>query len=481
MFSRFLRSGFPTIAGRRWWNYRSIANNLAFLHILAVFISFACASVILYNHLFDHLNEISYKRISEELDSVRAMLLEPNGFDLVDTEIRSQMFESESHKVYIRLVDRQDRIIKETLGMSELFPVALFSPQQNDASIQKKRLPGGKLYVLINGPFSKINSIGQGGQVHIGKDISKDEWLAREILWFLFVIFLGVCVFAVISAFYIVNKGLKPLSVVSDTIEQITEYNLNAHIDLTLLPIEMESLGKSFNILFDRIDSSFKKLSQYSENLAHELRTPLNNLMLEADVALSQQRTPEEYQQIINSSMEEYGRLSLLIDRLLFLVRVDNNQLELTRERIDVRQEFENIVEFYAETILDKGIAVNLIGKASLSADPVLFTRVVSNLFTNALNYTERGGSITLAALQTENSTVEVVVNDTGCGIDPELLPKIFDRYFWVEASRKKEHKGTGLGLDIVKAIMKLHGGSVAIQSELGRGTTMTLLFPLDK
>jgi two-component system heavy metal sensor histidine kinase CusS len=271
---------------------------------------------------------------------------------------------------------------------------------------------------------------------------------------------------------------LQPINVISDKIKDITESNLDSRLDVALFPEEMKSLGESFNIMLSRIENSFKKLTQYSENLAHELRTPLNNLILEAGVALSRQRTSEEYQKVISSSMEEYDRLSLLIDRLLFLVRADNNQHRLDIIKIDVLEELENIVEFYSEAVLDKGVTVTIVGTASLMADLVLFNRAVSNLFFNALKYTERGGSITLSAVQNDNNSVEIAVQDTGSGIDPLVLPKIFDRYFWVESTRQKDHKGTGLGLDIVKAIMKLHGGNVGIQSELGRGTTAKLLFP---
>jgi two-component system heavy metal sensor histidine kinase CusS len=178
--------------------------------------------------------------------------------------------------------------------------------------------------------------------------------------------------------------------------------------------------------------------------------------------------------------MEEFERLSLLIDRLLFLVRVDNNQLKPVINSIDVRAELENIVEFYSESITDKGVTAFVVGSSTLAADSVLFSRAVGNLLTNALKYSGQGGTVTLATIQ-GTDTLEVSVSDTGCGIDPAVLPKVFDRYFWIEASRNKDAKGTGLGLDIVKAIMKLHGGSVDILSEPGIGTTVKLLFPQNR
>jgi two-component system heavy metal sensor histidine kinase CusS len=343
---------------------------------------------------------------------------------------------------------------------------------------QKFRSPSGNLFLLDSDLFTGSTTIGNG-QLQIAMDISDDEILAKQFMVTLVVFSLFGLLFAVLSAFYITRLVLMPINEISDNIKDITETNLDTRLNVALFPEEMKSLGESFNIMLSRIENSFKKLTQYSENLAHELRTPLNNLILEASVALSRQRAPEEYQKVINSSMEEYDRLSLLIDRLLFLVRADNNQHRLEMKKIDVLEELENVFEFYSEAVLDKGITVTVVGTASLMADLVLFNRAVSNLFFNALKYTERGGSITLTAVQNDNNTVEILVQDTGSGIDPLVLPKIFDRYFWVESARQKDHKGTGLGLDIVKAIMKLHGGSVGIESELGVGTTVKLLFPL--
>ena len=478
MFLKFLRLGLPAMTGRRCWKYSSIANNLALLHILAVFIFFSCASIIIYSNLSEHLDEFSYKRIREEMDSIRTMLLQPNGRDLLDIEIKSQLFESESHKVYIRIVDRQGRTTKETLGMGSILPASLFSSPEKVLNIHKIKIPDGRRFLLINGPFSEYLERDQGGQLHIGKDISKDDWLTSEILIFLAILLCGVIIFSIISAFYIVSRVLKPLGVVSAQIEQITDLNLNAHLDVALLPVEMQTLGTSFNTMLDRMENSFSKISHYSENLAHELRTPLNNLMLESDILLLEQRSPEEYQSAIKSCTEEYCRLSQLVDRLLFLARADNHQLKLDLEMIDAVRELENVVEYYSEEAHEKGIAVTVVGAASLLVDPILFNRAIDNLLFNSLKFTDEGGSVTLAAHEKENDIIEVSVSDTGSGIDPLLLPKIFDRYFWIESSRKKDKRGTGLGLDIVKAIMKLHGGSINIESELGKGTSVTMKFP---
>jgi two-component system, OmpR family, heavy metal sensor histidine kinase CusS len=478
MSTKFFKRGEHATQEPRQRSYRSIANNLAALHILAVSLIFSIGVVFLYVTLLNHLKQSGIKELREKTALVKTMLQTANGLGLLETEMQTQAYEAENLRACFRLLDRHGRIILESPEMTALFPVSAFPQPDGSPDVLQWRVSTGELYLLKTARLPENLFNGKGGELQIGTNISEDERLIKLFRNTLLISSLGGFVFAVMSAIFIVRQGLKPLKDMSATVQQITELQLNTRINPALLPVEMESLVSSFNSMLGRLENAFSKLAQYSENLAHELRTPLNNLMIEADIALSRQRTPDEYQKVINSSLEEYGRLALLIDRLLFLARANNQQLELAIARIDVRQAFENVAEFHSESARDKGITVTVVGGAILLADPVLFCRAIDNLLANALNYTPAKGTITLAAHQAEDSSVEISVSDTGCGIDPGLLPKIFDRYFWVESTRKKDPKGAGLGLDIVKAIMELHGGSVEIQSELGKGTTLTLMFP---
>jgi two-component system heavy metal sensor histidine kinase CusS len=212
--------------------------------------------------------------------------------------------------------------------------------------------------------------------------------------------------------------------------------------------------------------------------LAHELRTPLQNLMGEAEVILSRQRTPEEYRQILESSLEEYGTLSRTIKELLFLARAENPQTAIQRARLDVRREIDSVFEFHDAQFHELGITVTRQGDAYLDADPLLFRRALNNLISNAVRHTPKGGEIRLTARRPEADLVEVAVSDTGCGIPAEHLSKIGDRFYRPDRTHFVHRDGAGLGLAIVKSIMALHGGSIAIESVEGTGTTVFLRFP---
>jgi two-component system heavy metal sensor histidine kinase CusS len=199
--------------------------------------------------------------------------------------------------------------------------------------------------------------------------------------------------------------------------------------------------------------------------------------MLEAEVALRRERSSEEYARVIASSLEEYHRLAELIDSLLFLARAENADLSLHKTWFHVTDELGQLLSYHELQATELEVKLSLFGDAQLFADSTLFRRAISNVVTNALKHTPPGGSVSVEVYP-QGDIVKILVKDDGTGIPAEHLPRLFDRFYRVDASRTTSVAGTGLGLAIVKSIMDLHGGSVTIQSELGKGTVVTFEFP---
>jgi two-component system, OmpR family, heavy metal sensor histidine kinase CusS len=227
--------------------------------------------------------------------------------------------------------------------------------------------------------------------------------------------------------------------------------------------------------MLDRLEDSFTRLSQFSADLAHELRTPIGNMLGEAQVALTRERSSEEYRSVIESTAAECERLSGIIDNLLFLARAESAEQQIERSLFNARDALEKIASFYQTAAEDRRVNIECSGEGQIFADPALFNRALSNLIDNALRFTTDGGNIHIA-ISTHDGRTEVSVRDTGAGIAPEHLPRVFDRFYRGDASRSSA--GTGLGLALVKSIVDLHCGSAKIESKLGRGTTVTLTFP---
>jgi two-component system heavy metal sensor histidine kinase CusS len=227
--------------------------------------------------------------------------------------------------------------------------------------------------------------------------------------------------------------------------------------------------------MLQRLDNSFTRLSQFSADLAHELRTPIANMLGEAQVALTRDRTATEYRETIESSVAECERLSRIVDNLLFVARVDAASEPIARKQFDARAAIEKIAAFYQTVADDHHVTISCSGNGQIYADPDLFERAVGNLLDNSLRFTPEHGLIRIA-FSKHNGNFEVAVSDNGYGIAAEHLPHVFDRFYRAESSRSSE--GAGLGLALVKSIVDLHGGSATIQSDVGQGTTVTLKFP---
>jgi two-component system heavy metal sensor histidine kinase CusS len=195
----------------------------------------------------------------------------------------------------------------------------------------------------------------------------------------------------------------------------------------------------------------------------------------EAQVALTRERSSEEYRSVIESTAAECERLSAIIDNLLFLARAESAEQQTERSLFNGRATLEKIANFYQTAAEDRHVNIECTGEGQIFADPALFNRAVGNLIDNALRFTTDGGSIHVS-IGTRDGGTEVSVRDTGSGIAPEHLPRVFDRFY--RGDRSRSSAGTGLGLALVKSIVDLHGGAARIESESGRGTTVILTFP---
>jgi two-component system heavy metal sensor histidine kinase CusS len=313
--------------------------------------------------------------------------------------------------------------------------------------------------------------------LQIALDVSDDEaLLAGYRRKLLAVLFFGILFSAGVGV-VIARKGMRPLEDITKVAQRITATQLRERIGPARWPKELTALATAFDEMLIRLEHSFTQLSQFSSDLAHELRTPINNLMGEAEVTLTRARTPYEYRQTLESSLEEYAKLSRMIENLLFLARAENPETYIGRSPFDPGKEIEAVREFYDALVDEQGVEVICRGNGLLNADPILFRRALSNLLSNALQYTPRGGKINISVKQSDDQSIEVSVSDTGSGIAPEDIPRVFDRFYRADRARSQYPQGMGLGLAIVKSIMDLHGGTVVVQSEPTKGTIVTLRF----
>jgi two-component system heavy metal sensor histidine kinase CusS len=272
--------------------------------------------------------------------------------------------------------------------------------------------------------------------------------------------------------------GFRPLREMTEAVRGIAPSRIGDRIPVAGLPAELAAVAEAFNGVMDRLQDAFARLDQFSADIAHELRTPIHNLRGGIEVALGQDRTPDNYRTALGAALNEADRLGRLVDRLLHLAQAEDPRREVRRETTDIAEQLNDVQEFFAPMATEKGVTLGVGAPPGLSfsLDRALFQRAVSNLVSNALAHTPAGGEVQLGA-RPDEAGLWVSVADTGTGILPEDVPHLFDRYFRSRAARAAG-RGVGLGLAIVRRVIELHGGSVMVDSEPGRGTVVCMSFP---
>jgi two-component system heavy metal sensor histidine kinase CusS len=327
--------------------------------------------------------------------------------------------------------------------------------------------------------FSLVTSIekanGQPYTIQVAQDRSTDDQFTKEFGTLLAVVLAFGILAATAIAITVTKRGLRPLAEMTHSLERVGPTHLSERVPPARWPRELRPLAVAFDEMLDRLEDSFTRLSQFSADLAHELRTPIANILGEAQVTLTRARTPDEYREVIESIVAECERLSAIVDNLLFLARAEAADQQIQRTPFDGRAALEKIAAYYQTIAEDRDVTITCTGQGKIQADPVLFSRAVSNLVDNSLRFTPDGGAIRISVAE-RNEHSEISVSDTGSGIAAEHVPRVFDRFYRADSSRSSH--GAGLGLALVKSIVDLHGGSARMQSELGRGTTVTLIFP---
>jgi heavy metal sensor kinase len=242
---------------------------------------------------------------------------------------------------------------------------------------------------------------------------------------------------------------------------------------------DLDRLAATFNDMLDRLQKAVGEMKQFTASIAHELRTPLTALRGEAEMALMRGRTLEDFRGVIGSQLEEFDKLTRLINQLLTLARAEAGDLQLARESFDAVPILKDIVESFQPIADEKDIALQFEPPEvmEIHGDAQWIERAVVNLLDNAVKYTGHGGRVMLKISQ-DRSESRIEVRDTGCGIPDAALPHIYERFYRADPSRGKDIEGVGLGLSLVQWIVNQHGGAIDVTTRLGDGTAFVIHLP---
>jgi two-component system heavy metal sensor histidine kinase CusS len=453
---------------------QSIASQLVLLFTSAAALLLLCGLGVFYWIVIRHAFEEDNAFLADKISALRADLDQRGAPEIMNEKLNPGA--SGEHETYwVRIVDSTGRAVAETSGMNGLLPSNIFPAAQNSSpSVQHPvdYRTSGKLFSLV---ASTAEAGGGRYTIQVAQDRSGDEEFTREYGALLAVVMAFGILASALIAITVTKRGLRPLAQMTRSLKLIGPSHLNERVSPTGWPRELQPLAEAFDDMLDRLEDSFTRLSQFSADLAHELRTPIANLRGEAEVALRRPRTPDEYREIIESSVGECERLSGIIDNLLFLARAEAADGQIERMLFNGRAAIEKIAIYYRTIADERHVTITCAGEAQIYADPVLFGRAVSNLVENALRFTPDGDTIVISIVR-HSSHCEISVRDNGCGMAAVHVPRVFDRFYRADSSRSSP--GTGLGLALVKSITDLHDGAARVESEVNRGTIVTLTFP---
>ncbi len=282
-------------------------------------------------------------------------------------------------------------------------------------------------------------------------------------------------VLAFVLGWEAVRRGLIPLARLGKQAAAIDPHHLGVRIDDQRQPQELQALTVALNLMLERLEEGYARLTRFSEDLAHEMRTPLNNLMLQNQLALQQPLSVEDYGDLLASQQEEYERVARMIDSMLFLARAEKQESAPQWERVDLEGLAQQLVEYFEGMAQERGMWIETDVHGELHADAALVRRALANLLANAIRYGDADTPIVLRTSEQPDG-LEIAVSNQGAPIGSEHLPRLFDRFYRCDASRSNPDDSGGLGLAIVQSIMLMHHGEVRVESTEA-STTFTLRF----
>ncbi len=318
--------------------------------------------------------------------------------------------------------------------------------------------------------------------VAVGLDIGHHQMFIHNLMRALWVFVACAALAMGFMGWLAASRGLAPLRSMRAQLTDMTAHRLHERLPDAAVPPELAELTASLNAMLERLQDAFKRLSDFSSDIAHELRTPISNLMTETQVALSRTRDATSYRATLESNAEEYERLARMIADMLLLAKAEYGQMgdwiTAHGERVDLAQEVHNLFDFYEALAEDQGVRLELQGECQVWGDRLMLRRAVSNLLSNALRYTPRGGAVRVV-LGVEGERALLVVENPGPTIDATHLTRLFERFYRADPSRQQATgEGTGLGLAITQAVVQAHGGSIQASSDQGL-TRFSMELPL--
>ena len=366
---------------------------------------------------------------------------------------------------------------------------AYFAVWRGDGSLLKSTpLPKGltprgdddaftsRLHIEERGEYREVWMRGpRNTSIVVGRSVAREWNDLQAFAWQIVGVGAAVLLVGLAGGFWLSARIFRPIAAMSAAAEAISATNLSARIETADVDVELAGLAHVLNAMFGRLEAAFQRQQQFTADASHELRTPLAILRANAELALTQVRSPDEYRRTIEACLRASQRMTALVQGLLTLARADAGQPGTLFKAVRLDEIITDSLTAFQPLASERKITLTAdLAPTTIHGDADSLAQLVDNLLSNAIQHNRLGGKVHLGL----TSAGVLSVADTGPGIPEKDRPRIFERFFRVDKARTRSSGGTGLGLAICKAIVEAHGGSIAFDSSEDHGTTFHVRLP---
>ena len=422
-----------------------------------------------------HFVELDRDFLKDKIELVQTIVGEASSSEMLASRLDELL--TSHHGLFIELHNSAGQVYGEAGSVFSRLPPSIGTDEQAfDWTAGDHTLRGLRAAIRPPSTWTGQAADGQPLELLIALDTAHHTHFMQSLKQTLALYLIGAILASGLLGWWAARRGLAPLRIMKERAMTVTAQKLDQRMPVEAVPVEFADLAESLNTMLARLQADFARLQEFSSDLAHELRTPINNLLTQTQVSLAQKRDAEAYRDILASNAEEFQRLARMVSDMLFLAKTEHG-LELPNtEVISLDQEALDLFDFYDAVADEKRIRLKILGEAQVMGDRLMVRRAIGNLLSNALRHSPAEAEV-VVAIEVRPGEATLCITNSGTTIAPEVLPRLFDRFFRVDKSRSHpESDGTGLGLSITQAIMTAHGGSVSVTSDQGQ-TTFCLEF----